>query len=211
MMLSKKRYSVILSVAIISCLTGCQFTEQQQAEFNPEKAAFARLKLGLGYLVQADVDDSAENIKRAHYNLALANQYSPNNPNIMLGMALFDQRVGEYDEADMIYKNITKMEPNNGLYFNHYGAFLCARDQYAEAKKQFQHAIKLNNPIWKINGLEQLGYCAIQNNDKAEADQTFKQLFRYDQTAQDRVSKSAKDYRQRGAIYVADYLDNISK
>lgn len=205
----KTLHIMVFSVVVISSLIGCQFTEQQQTQFDPEKAAFARLKLGLGYLAQADA--SAENIKRAHYNLTLANQYSPNNPNIMLGMALFDQHVGEYEEAEMIYRNITKMEPYNGLYFNHYGSFLCAIDRYTEAKQQFKYTIELNKPKWKIEGLEQLGYCAIQNKDIIEADQSFKQLFKYDQTARDRVNKSANQYRQRGAVQIADYLDAIAK
>lgn len=207
MMVSKKLYFVVLSVLFSFTLVGCQFTEQQQAAFNPEKAAFARLKLGLGYLAQAE--ESPENIKKAHYNLNLANQYSPNNPNIMLGMALFDQHVGQYDEADMIYRNIVKMEPMNGLYSNHYGSFLCARERYNEAKIQFKHAISLDKPKWKIDGLEQLGYCALQNNDIKEADQTFKQLFRYDTTAQDRVAKMADEYRQKGAVKIADYLNHL--
>ena len=71
MMVSKKLYFVVLSVLFSFTLVGCQFTEQQQAEFNPEKAAFARLKLGLGYLAQAE--ESPVNIKKAHYNLNLAN------------------------------------------------------------------------------------------------------------------------------------------
>ena len=189
-------------------ISGCQMSENDTT-FDPEKAALARLKLGLGYLAQADKSEA--NIKLAHYNLSLANQYSPNNPNVMLGMALFDQRVGEYNEAEMIYQNITKREPNNGLFLNHYGAFLCATDHYEDAKAQFNKSIQLNIIKWKIAGLEQLGYCAIQNRDPVEADQAFKQLFQYDSSAPDRVSEMANIYRENGDIQTAKYLSTVAK
>lgn len=206
-MLLRIRYSIIFYFLSLYLLSGCQFTQEQQATFDTEKAAIARLKLGLGYLAQSD--DSNENIKRAHYNLTLANEYSPNNPNIMLGLALFDQHVGEYKEAELLYKNIIQIQPYNGLFFNHYGSFLCATNRYTEAKQQFLKAIELNKPKWKIDGLEQLGYCAIQNNDTFEANRAFKQLFQYDITARERVIKEAYQYREKGAIQIADYLDKI--
>lgn len=205
--------NILIAVFSLSILTGCQFTAEQQQEFNPEQAALARLKLGLGYLAQAKnpSDRTSEEIKQAHYNLTLANQYSPNNPNVMLGMALFDQQVGEHQEADMIYQRITQMEPLNGLYHIHYGSFLCATNHYKQAIEQYSQAIELNKPRWKIDGLEQLGYCAIQNNDQTRADDAFKTLFSYDPTRRQHVANTARLYEQQGYLKLANYLLTISK
>lgn len=209
----KTSFYAVIAIFSLSLLTGCQLTDEQQQEFNPEKAALARLKLGLGYLAQAKdkTDKTSEEIKLAHYNLTLANQYSPNNPNVMLGMALFDQHVGEYQEAEMIYQAITKMEPNNGLYAIHYGSFLCARDHYDLARQQFENAVGSNRPQWKMDALEQLGYCALQHDDTKQADEAFKALFNYDTTRRKHVVSMAKLYAQKGDTETANYLLTISK
>ncbi|WP_392558450.1 hypothetical protein [Orbus mooreae] len=199
---------IAIGILSLSMLSACQFTDQQQQEFNPEKAALARLKVGLGYLAQAKdpTDKTSEEIKLAHYNLTLANQYSPNNPNVMLGMALFDQHVGEYQEAEMIYQAITEMEPNNGLYQIHYGSFLCATNHYEQAIAHYTQAIELNKPRWKIDGLEQMGYCAIQHDDTIRADNAFKTLFSYDSTRRKHVENTARLYEQKGDLRITNYL-----
>ena len=188
-------------------LAGCQTNNRE--EFDPETAALARMRLGLGYL--AKVNESEENVKAAHYNLKLASQYSPNNPQVMLAMAMFDQHVGEYDEAEMIYKRITLMQPGNGLYRVHYGSFLCGRDRYQEAQKQFEQSLELDKHRWKADAYEQYGYCAIQNGDKKIADLMFKQLFEYDSSRRSSVIKTAEIYENKGDQNIANYLFLVSK
>ena len=188
-------------------LSGCQTNNRE--EFDPETAALARMRLGLGYLAKAN--ESEENVKAAHYNLKLASQYSPNNPQVMLAMAMFDQHVGEYDEAEMIYKRITLMQPGNGLYHVHYGSFLCGRDRYQEAQKQFEQSLELDKHRWKADAYEQYGYCAIQNGDKKIADLMFKQLFEYDSSRRSSVIKTAEIYENKGDQNIANYLFLVSK
>ena len=201
-----KKLLVITSYFLMIVLAGCQMKDNN--EFDPEKAALARMRLGLGYLAKAN--ESEENIKVAHYNLKLAAQYSPNNPQVMLAMAMFDQHVSEYNEAEMIYKRIILMQPSNGLYHVHYGSFLCGRDRYQEAKKQFEQSIEFDRHRWKADAYEQYGYCAIQNNDKKIADLMFKQLFQYDANRRDNVIKTAELYKNKGDKKIANYLFSVT-
>ncbi|MFQ1017674.1 hypothetical protein [Gilliamella sp. BG7] len=201
-----KKLLIISSYFLMIVLAGCQMKTNN--EFDPEKAALARMRLGLGYLAKAN--ESEENIKVAHYNLKLAAQYSPNNPQVMLAMAMFDQHVGEYNEAEMIYKRITLIQPSNGLYHVHYGSFLCGRDRYQEAKKQFEQSIEFDRHRWKADAYEQYGYCAIQNNDKKTADLMFKQLFQYDANRRDNVIKTAELYKNKGDKKIANYLFSVT-
>ena len=201
-----KKLLVISSYFLMIVLAGCQMKTNN--EFDPEKAALARMRLGLGYLAKAN--ESEENIKVAHYNLKLAAQYSPNNSQVMLAMAMFDQHVGEYSEAEMIYKRITLMQPGYGLYHIHYGSFLCGRDRYQEAKKQFEQSIEFDRHRWKADAYEQYGYCAIQNNDKRTADLMFKQLFQYDANRRDNVIKTAELYKNKGDKKIANYLFSVT-
>ena len=202
-----KRSLITLSCFAMLMLSGCQTNNRE--EFDPETAALARMRLGLGYLAKAN--ESEENVKAAHYNLKLASQYSPNNPQVMLAMAMFDQHVGEYDEAEMIYKRITLMQPGNGLYHVHYGSFLCGRDRYQEAQKQFEQSLELDKHRWKADAYEQYGYCAIQNGDKKIADLMFKQLFEYDSSRRSSVIKTAEIYENKGDQNIANYLFLVSK
>ena len=202
-----KKSLIVLSCFAMLMLAGCQTNNRE--EFDPETAALARMRLGLGYLAKAN--ESEENVKAAHYNLKLASQYSPNNPQVMLAMAMFDQHVGEYDEAEMIYKRITLMQPGNGLYRVHYGSFLCGRDRYQEAQKQFEQSLELDKHRWKADAYEQYGYCAIQNGDKQTADLMFKQLFEYDSSRRSSVIKTAEIYENKGDQNIANYLFLVSK
>ena len=202
-----KNALIALSSLVMLMLTGCQMNGRE--DFDPETAALARMRLGLGYLAKAN--ESEDNVKAAHYNLKLAAQYSPNNPQIMLAMAMFDQHVGEYNEAEMIYKRITLMQPGNGLYRVHYGSFLCGRDRYQEAKQQFAKSLELDRHRWKADTYEQYGYCAIQNGDKKTADLMFKQLFAYDTSRRSNVAKTAELYKNKGDNKIANYLFLVSK
>ncbi|OCF92844.1 hypothetical protein A9G17_06785 [Gilliamella sp. wkB7] len=202
-----KKSLIVLSCFAMLMLAGCQTNNRE--EFDPETAALARMRLGLGYLAKAN--ESEENVKAAHYNLKLASQYSPNNPQVMLAMAMFDQHVGEYDEAEMIYKRIILMQPGNGLYRVHYGSFLCGRDRYQEAQKQFEQSLELDRHRWKADAYEQYGYCAIQNGDKKIADLMFKQLFEYDSSRRSSVIKTAEIYENKGDQNIANYLFLVSK
>ena len=198
---------IVLSSLVILMLAGCQTSTRE--EFDPEAAALARMRLGLGYLAKAN--ESEENVKAAHYNLKLAAQYSPKNPQVMLAMAMFDQHVGEYNEAEMIYQRITLMQPGNGLFHVHYGSFLCGRNRYQEAKEQFDKSLELDRHRWKADAYEQYGYCAIQNGDKKTADLMFKQLFAYDSSRRSNVIKAAELYKNKGDKKIANYLFLISK
>ncbi|WP_294892933.1 hypothetical protein [uncultured Gilliamella sp.] len=202
-----KNVLIALSSLVMLMLTGCQMNGRE--DFDPETAALARMRLGLGYLAKAN--ESEDNVKAAHYNLKLAAQYSPTNPQIMLAMAMFDQHVGEYNEAEMIYKRITLMQPGNGLYRVHYGSFLCGRDRYQEAKQQFAKSLELDRHRWKADTYEQYGYCAIQNGDKKTADLMFKQLFAYDASRRTNVAKTAELYKNKGDNKIANYLFLVSK
>lgn len=202
-----KKVLVVFSCLASITLTGCQM--QNQEDFDPEDAAFTRTRLGLSYLAKAN--ESEDNVKAAHYNLELAAQYSPNNPQVMLAMAIFNQQVGEYNEAEMIYQRIILMQPSNGLYRVHYGSFLCGDNRYQEAQKQFEQSLEFDRHRWKADAYEQYGYCAIQNKDKKTADLMFKQLFQYDSKRRENVVKTAEIYQKKGDLNIANYLYSVIK
>lgn len=193
--------------ALLLSLAACQ--SPQQPDFDTDKAAEARLKLGLAYLAEAKT--SPENIRLAYQNLAIANRYAPDNTEVMLGLALFDQYVGQNGEADLLYKKITERAPENGAYAIHYGTFLCVNNRYQEAIAQFGQWIESTNYQWRNDSLEQAGYCAIQHNDVAKANEMFKSLFASEPDKRRQVTQIAQLYHDNGELAIANYLLNISK
>lgn len=201
--------NMILMPIFAALLSGCQLTPQAQEEYDPDRAALARLKLGLAYLSEAS--ESNDNIKKAHYHLNLANQYSPYNPKVMLGLAMFDQYVGENDEADQIYQNIIKLEPNNGLYAVHYGTFLCQTQHEEQAEKILTRVINSGDQTWKSDAIEQLGYCYVHQNQQEKAQETFQTLFKRDPSKRSQVQQIGAYYIEKGKSDEGNWLIEIAK
>lgn len=198
--MSQMKFAFI--VAIIFALLGCQTATQDN--FDKQRAAQARLKLGLAYLAQ-------DNPTLAYQNLAQALQYDPLDENVQLGMALYEQHIGALEYAEQRYTKLLDRLPNNGLALVHYGTFLCSTDRYQQAQQQFDKVFALNQPRWMVEGLEQAGYCAVQNGQLKKADSLFSQLFRYDPTKRQQLVHVAESYKKHGNTQAADYLLSLSK
>ncbi|GFN46795.1 type IV pilus biogenesis/stability protein PilW [Candidatus Regiella insecticola] len=142
-----------------SILTGCSVAPEITSQVT---AGQARLQLGLEYLARGDLNAARQNIikvLRAH----------PQNYRAHLAMALYEQRIGENNAAQLRYQQAMKLSPNNGIILNNYGAFLCSLGQYMSAQQQFNTAALLPDYGQVINSIENAGYCFLQadQNDKA--------------------------------------------
>lgn len=115
MQLTKPFY--IASLVIV--LSACRISSQ----LDQDRAAAARLELGLAYLEQAR--NNAEYLDVAYHNLQLARKYSPNNAFVLFGLAQFYHQVGENTVADGLYKQLISKHPEQGDFSIYYGRFLC--------------------------------------------------------------------------------------
>ncbi|QIQ20531.1 tetratricopeptide repeat protein [Zophobihabitans entericus] len=187
-------------VLFLGSLLGCQSMEP--ADFDKERAAQARLKLGLAYLAQGDKPE-------AYQNLALAMQYDPNNRDVQLGMAIYEQQIGEYDIAEQRILALLDSGKDQEILLIHYGAFLCSTDRYAQAMEQFNKSLALKQYQWREEGLERAGLCAIENGDKATAKPYFTQLISYNPAKKQQLTEIAEQYRQMGQPQVAQDLLSV--
>ena len=142
-------------------LAGCSGSAPEEKDALPE-ASQTRLQLGLEYLKQGDLNAARQNLEKAAD--AATQDYRT-----QLGMALYEQRIGENSAAEQRYQQALKLAPNNGTVLNNYGAFLCSLGQYVPAQQQFSAAAVAPDYGQVADSLENAGYCFLKAGQNDEA------------------------------------------
>lgn len=162
----------VTSLLTLTLLMGCETTQNtsvkhstdDQIEVNAREpdysaAAEKRLALGLGYVERGMLE-------RAKKNLLKAEEYSPDSPDVMFGLAYYYQRVLELNKAEDYYKKAIRLSPNNPDYLNAYGAFLCtSRKDYTNAVKYFMRAVEKPEYTSVAESYENAGFCTLEAED----------------------------------------------
>lgn len=112
-------------------LAGCSGSAPEK-EAQVSEAGQTRLQLGTGTCSKATWTPRARTGKGAGRG--------PQDYRTQLGMALYEQRIGENAAAEQRYRQALKLAPGNGTVLNNYGAFLCGLGQYVPAQQQFSAA-----------------------------------------------------------------------
>lgn len=131
-------------------------------DFDKQRAAKTRLSLGLTYLKNG-------NFSQAKFNLDKALVFAPQLADAHYGMAYYYQNVEDFDAASQAYQKALSLAPKNADIANSYGAFLCERGNYQQAKVYFFKA--LNSDVYNSSAetYENLALCSQSQNalDKA--------------------------------------------
>ncbi|WP_413699673.1 type IV pilus biogenesis/stability protein PilW [Psychromonas sp. KJ10-10] len=120
------------------------------------------MKLALRYLRKDEMQLAKENLEKAL-------EYQPNDANIYRIYAYYSQRVNEDEDAEKFYKKSLSLDSKNADTHNNYGTFLCRKERYEEAEKEFLTAIEQTSYSNVADTYENAAYCAekAQNFDKA--------------------------------------------
>lgn len=154
----------ITSTFLACLLSGCVTVSEQAAnsQYDKQKAAEARIVLGLGYLEAGDMMKAKENLERAV-------QHAPDYYRALNSIAFYYQQVGETEQAEEVYKRALRKSPKNGDVLNNYGAFLCKRGDFEQADKYFNRAIEQPYYYLVSASYENAGMCAEKSGDTAKA------------------------------------------
>lgn len=128
----------------------------QQKGPNLEKAARARLSLGIQYLKLGQVE-------RAKHNFDKAMEHDSDLAAVQIGMGWYYENVQEPEKARKYYKRAIQLQPNNGDNLNTYASFLCTQDDYSAADKYYRKAISQKGYANLAATLENAGLCAQQS------------------------------------------------
>lgn len=175
---------------VISSLAGCVGYSSGDNTIDKSKAAQARLALGMAYFREGDMQAARVNLERAV-------RYAPADYRTQLGMALYQQNIGENDSADSRFNQALVLAPDNGDVLNNYGAFLCSLGQYELAQSYFDKAIKLKNSEKIADSLENSGYCLLKAGQSERAILTLGRALKQDPQKGARLLKTATEYYQR--------------
>ncbi|WP_233982466.1 type IV pilus biogenesis/stability protein PilW [Pectobacterium versatile] len=159
-------------LVVVLLLVGCVRSPQETT--NPAVAQ-TRLQLGLTYLAHNNLDSARQNLEKA---VAIA----PQDYRTQLGMALYEQRIGENRLAEQRYQYVLNMAPENGSVMNNYGAFLCSLGQYVAAQRQFSAAAQLPDYSQVADALENAGYCFFNAGQTEDARNLLSRALKYDPT-----------------------------
>lgn len=182
---------ILLFLLLIICsLGGCANHSSSGNRMDKSKAAQARLVLGMAYLREGD-------IQAARINLERAVRYAPADYQTQLGMALYQQNVGENDSAYGYFTQALILAPDNGDVLNNYGAFLCSLGQYDLAQSYFGKAVKLKNSEKIADSLENSGYCLLKAGQSDRATLMLVRALKQDPQKGARLLKTATEYYQR--------------
>lgn len=189
---------MIHGLAALTLLAGCSQHPAEQAG----AAAQTRLQLGLAYLARDNLDAARENLTRA---LAL----TPDDYRAQLGMALYEQRIGENQAAERRYRQLLRQVPENGSVMNNYGAFLCGLGQYVAAQRQFGKALQLPDYRQVADAQENAGYCYLKVGQREEGRQWLSRALQRDPAKGRRLLTAAEQRFAAGDYPQAQWLLNI--
>lgn len=165
--MTKTAFVVLLSAlcAFSGCVSEQSVLDKKvpgQREIDPKEAARTRLSLALNYMQRGDMT-------QAMFNLKQAEQLTPDSAEVANAFAYYYQQVAENDLAEASYRKAIKLDNKNADTYNNFGAFLCQIEKYADAEQLLLTAVKSPGYIRVAESYENLGLCAIkqQQLDKA--------------------------------------------
>lgn len=169
-----KTIGLILCLSIISCAPSKNIaTNATNNNIDYKKAALLNVELGRNYLAQGYTE-------RAKKKFLHALELMPNLAEAHSGMGYFWEVVGEYKEAEKHYNKSIYLGKGSGLFYNQYAVFLCERDRYKEANKNFMLAVNDKLYTKTSEAYNNAGLCALKYNDHTKATQYFTKALHHD-------------------------------
>lgn len=165
-------------------LTGC-ISVTSAPSSQPKLMANARLALALGYLEQNEMAKAKE-------NLEMALKLHPSNERILLAMAHYYEKVGETTSAELFYKKVLTLQPNNGDALNNYGVFLCKQGLYQQANNYFNQAVLIPSYYSIASSYENAALCSLKAQQQESAKYYFIRALEHDSLLVDSTILLAK-------------------
>lgn len=153
------RLGVLIPVALLSILTGCEKEEViRKAQPDRAKVAQVNTQLGIEYIQKGDLEIAFDRLKRAL-------DADPDYVDAHNTLGLLYGNLGQYDKAERSFKTSLNIDPKHSSTLINYGQFLCQLDRQKEGQELFLKAIE--NPLYENPGvaLSNARTCALNSGD----------------------------------------------
>lgn len=159
----------LFAIAISASLTACSLLPDFGSEkmSDAEKAGL-NMQMGVRYMELGMLDIAQE-------KLELAADLDSNSTEIHNALAIFYERIKNYEQAADHYQSALSKDPNDFGSKSNYGRLLCEQGNYAKGMQLLQDA--LNSPMNNRTWLSQTntGLCLLKQNQPAQAEGYFRQ------------------------------------
>lgn len=157
---------VAIAMLFILALSGCAAPGSKAK--NEQDLASIYADMALGHMQRQPPD-----YVRAKEKLEKALEADPKLVRVHHYAAELYARTEEYEKAEFHFKHALELAPRDPNLKNNFGVFLCARNRFPEAEKQFLAAI--DDPAYTTAQLayENLARCALQIPNPAKAERYF--------------------------------------
>lgn len=159
---------LVCTIAALLLAACASSPEVKDEKHKADVAAKANTELGVEYLREGNYEQSRVKLEKA---LELEPNYAPAHDAI----AVLYERVGENSLAEKHYKRSLKLNPDSARAHNNYGQFLCFRDRYEEATKEFLKAADNSFYATPEVPLSNAGMCAARIPDLKAASEFYRQ------------------------------------
>ncbi|PWG64058.1 type IV pilus biogenesis/stability protein PilW [Sediminicurvatus halobius] len=157
-----------LVLVLLALLAGCATTgNPTMTSEQAARASEANTQLAIRYLQQGNLQEALRKAQKA------VEQDGDSSPAHMVTAEIYNQ-LDEADQARRYYQQAVRLDPENGAALNNFGRFLCARGERERAQELFERAA--DNPLYERPEvpLTNAGRCALQDGQKAEAEDYFR-------------------------------------
>ncbi|WP_124950845.1 type IV pilus biogenesis/stability protein PilW [Sulfuriferula thiophila] len=199
----KHLLTVLLSVTTFTTAYPA-FAESSQPtsnanQTNEQTRARIHTELGAGYFSRGQYAVALEELRDA---LSADNRYAP-----AYGvMGLVYMELKEDKPAEENFQRAMDLAPGESEIHNNYGWFLCTRNRFDEAIKQFN--IALGNPLYPTpeRALTNAGICLLQANKPDDAQGYLEKSLKFQPNQAQALTKLAQIYFQQGRLFEARTL-----
>lgn len=146
--------------SLIDDLTKPKMSRHEKAELN--------MQMGVRYMELGMLEVAQEKLK-------LAEDLDSSNTEIQNALAIFYERIKDYDRAIEHYQSALSHDANDFSIQSNYGRLLCEQGQHEQGMKLLQQA--LDSPLNNRNWLPQtnMGLCLMKQNQATTAEGYFRQ------------------------------------
>ena len=169
MKMSEILLTVILTALLMSgCVTETTVSNISESNADDADAAELNYQLGARYLRPG-------NYALARDRLLLSIELEPRNAVAHYTLALTYEQLDNERLAAESYANAVRIAPRDFNVQNAYAVFLCRQEEYDEARKQFDRAIRVPENDYSEITMTNAGVCMMQKPDLEVAESYFRQ------------------------------------
>jgi len=163
---------------------------------SPVRAAEINTRLGNGYFERGQLQDALEKLETAL-------RHDPDHVPAHLTLAMIYERLGNDQAAENHFQRAVRLAPGDGATQNHFGAFLCRRGEFQNARNHFNIAI--DDPFYRTPevALANAGVCARRGGRIDLAEQYLRRALEVDPEFPDPLFQLADIYLQKGDAFRA--------